>query len=83
LWASRGEQIEPGDLPALLRATLLDVRSGAVEPGVATAIAALAKASVAVSQDLELEARLARLEAAAGIAAPANVTNITSRKVGA
>jgi len=82
LWASRGEQIEPKDLPALLRATLLDVRSGTVEPGVATAIAALAKTSVALSHDLELESRISALEAQAGITTPNNVRSITSRKVG-
>jgi len=78
LWASRGEQIEPTDLPAILRATLLDVRSGAVEPGVAQALAALAKASVALSHDLELDERLAVLERAAGIV-PSNVTPLNRR----
>ncbi len=63
---------------AILRATLLDVRSGAVEPGVAQAIAALAKASVALSHDLELDERLAVLERAAGIV-PANVTPLNRR----
>lgn len=80
LWASRGEQIDPQDLPAILRGTLLDVRSGTVEPAVAGAIAMLAKTSVALSHDLELDARISALEAAAGIGTPANVRPI--RKVG-
>ncbi len=79
-WASTGEQIEPRDLPAILRACLLDVRLGKIEPSVASAIAALAKASVALSHDLELEARISALEAQAGVTAPANVRSIASRR---
>ncbi len=78
LWASRGEQIEPTALPAMLRATMVDVRAGVVEPGVAQALASLAKASVALSHDLEMEARLTALERAAGIT-PSNVTDINRR----
>ncbi len=75
LWASRGQEIEQGDLPAILRATMLDVRTGVIEPAVAQAIASLAKTSVALAHDLEMEARLAALERAAGITPP-NVTSI-------
>jgi len=75
LWASRGQEIEQGALPAILRATMLDVRTGVIEPAVAQAIASLAKTSVALAHDMELEARLAALEEAAGIS-PANVTSI-------
>jgi hypothetical protein len=78
LWASRGEQIEPTALPAMLRATMVDVRAGIVEPGVAQALAALAKASVALSHDLELDARLTALERVAGITPP-NVTHLNRR----
>jgi hypothetical protein len=67
-------------LPAILRACLLDVRLGKIEPSVASAIAALAKASVALSHDLELEARISALEAQAGVTAPANVRSIASRR---
>jgi hypothetical protein len=79
LWADKGEQIEPANLPAMLRATMVDVRAGIVEPGVAQAIASLAKTSVALATDLELESRLAALERAAGITPP-NVTSL--RRIG-
>ena len=58
---------------------MIDVRLGLVEPAVATAIATLAKTSVALSHDLELESRLAALERAAGITPP-NVTSL--RRIG-
>ncbi len=58
-----GDQIRQDDLPSILRATILDVRAGKIEPSVASAIATLAKTSVALSHDLELEQRIAALEA--------------------
>lgn len=67
-WAAAGREIDQADLPALIRATILDVRGGTVEPSVATAIAQLAKTAVALSNDLELTRRIEALEAAAGIA---------------
>ena len=75
LWAAKGDEIAQADLPAMLRATVLDVRLGLVEPAVAGAIATLAKTSVALAHDMELEARLAALERAAGITPP-NVTSL-------
>jgi len=54
---------------------MIDVRLGLVEPAVAGAIATLAKTSVALAHDMELEARLAALEEATGIS-PAKVTSI-------
>ena len=75
LWAAKGDEIAQADLPAMLRATVLDVRLGLVEPAVAGAIATLAKTSVALAHDMELEARLAALEEATGIS-PAKVTSI-------
>jgi len=78
LWASRGEQIEQKDLPAMLRATMVDVRAGIVEPGVAQALASLAKTSVALSHDLDLETRLAALERVAGVTPP-NVSHMNRR----
>ena len=80
LWASRGEQIEQKDLPAMLRATMVDVRAGIVEPGVAQAIASLAKTSVALATDLELVARIEALERATGIE-PDNVTSFLDRRI--
>ncbi len=63
LWAATGNAIDQDDLPAMLRAAILDVRVGKIEPSVASAIATLAKTSVQLSHDLELEARLTALEA--------------------
>lgn len=79
LWAARGEQIEPKDLPAMLRAAMLDVRLGTVEPAVAGAIATLAKTSVTLSHELDLVVRIEALERAAGITPP-SVTSI--RRIG-
>jgi hypothetical protein len=50
----------------MLKACILRVASGQMEPAQASAIAGLAKASVQLSQDLELEQRIAALEAAIG-----------------
>lgn len=66
LLAAAGEVIEPVDLPAMLRSCILKVAMGQMEPGQATAIAALAKASVSLSSGLEIAERLDRLEEAAG-----------------
>jgi len=79
LWAAKGDEIAQADLPAMLRSTMIDVRLGLVEPAVAGAIATLAKTSVALAHDLELEARLAALEEAAGISPP-NVTRLDRRR---
>jgi hypothetical protein len=62
-WAAIGEQLSPAQLPAMLRACLISVRDGTMEPAQASAIAGLAKTSVQLSHDLELEARIAALEA--------------------
>jgi hypothetical protein len=61
-----GDQIRQDDLPSILRATILDVRAGKIEPSVASAIATLAKTSVSLAHDLEHEGRIAALEAAIG-----------------
>ncbi len=63
-WAAIGQQIPDADLPNLLKATILDVRAGRVEPNVATAIAGLAKVAVQLHGDLDIERRLTDLEAA-------------------
>lgn len=65
VWASAGKQIRPHELPDLLRGCILRVASGQMEPAQASAIASLAKTSLQLSHDLELEARIAALEAAA------------------
>ncbi len=63
LWAATGNAVNQDDLPAMLRAAILDVRVGKIEPSVASAIATLAKTSVSLAHDLELEGRIAALEA--------------------
>lgn len=62
-WAAAGQVIENDDLPAMLRAAMLDLRIGRIEPAVATALATLAKASVAITVDIDLEKRIEALEA--------------------
>ncbi len=62
-WAAAGRQIRPEELPHMLKACILRVASGQMEPAQASAIAGLAKASVQLSHDLELEQRIAALEA--------------------
>lgn len=74
-WAAIGEQVRAEDLPAMLRAAMLSVKAGTLEPGQANAIAALAKTSLQLTHDLDLEARIAALEEAAGVL-PDNVRKI-------
>lgn len=62
-WAAAGREIADEDLPAILKATILDVRAGRIEPGVATSIATLAKTAVAITVDIDLEKRIEALEA--------------------
>jgi hypothetical protein len=66
-WAAIGREIDQADLPAVLRAAIAAVWEGPLEPSQASAIATLAKTSVAITNEIELEARIAALEAAAGI----------------
>jgi len=78
LWAAKGDEIAQADLPAMLRSTMIDVRLGLVEPAVATAIATLAKTSVALAHDMEIELRIAALERVAGVTPP-NVSHMNRR----
>ncbi len=71
-WAAIGEQLTPADLPAILRSCMFSVKSGHLEPSQAQAIASLAKTSVSITNEIELEARLSALEAAAGVNHPGN-----------
>lgn len=66
-WAAIGEQITPDQLPAILRACMISVRSGTLEPAQASAIATLAKTSVSITNEIQLEERIRALETAAGI----------------
>lgn len=67
-WAAIGREIPDDDLPAMLKAAIIDVKAGRIEPSVASAIANLAKTAVSLRGDLELETRIAALEEAAGTA---------------
>jgi hypothetical protein len=69
-WTAIGEQLTPADLPAILRACMFSVKSGTLEPSQAQAIGGLAKTSVSITSEIELEARIAALEAAAGVNQP-------------
>lgn len=66
-WAAAGDVIPQDDLPAFLRAAIIDVREGRLEPAVASAIATLAKTAVQLTAELEMEKRISALEAAAGM----------------
>ena len=48
-------------------ACMFSVKSGAMEPAQASAITGLAKATVSITNEIEMEQRLAALEQAAGI----------------
>ena len=61
-WAAIGREIPDADLPAVVKALIFSVRAGAVEPGVATCIANLAKTAVQLHGDLDVERRLQALE---------------------
>lgn len=71
-WAAIGEQLTPADLPAILRSCMFSVKSGHLEPSQAQAIASLAKTSVSITNEIELEKRLEALEQAAGMNQPGN-----------
>lgn len=66
-WAAIGDQMTAEDLPAILRACMISVKAGTLEPSQASAIAQLAKTSVSLSHDLELEQRIEALEAVAAV----------------
>lgn len=75
-WAAIGEQVSASDLPAILKACLFSVKSGAMEPAQASAITGLAKAAISITNEIELEKRLTALEQAAGIAQPTPIRRI-------
>lgn len=74
-WAAIGDQVGAEDIPAMLRACMLSVKAGTLEPSQAQAIASLAKTSVSVANELQLEERIRALEEAAGLA-PSNVRRL-------
>ena len=58
--------LAPNELAGLLSLTLTKVIAGQTEPGVGNAAANIARAIVAIREAVEIEERLAALEAAAG-----------------
>lgn len=66
-WAALGAALGDDDLPAILKSCMFAVRAGKMTPGEANAIATLARTSVQITGDLELEARIQELEKAAGM----------------
>ncbi len=65
-WAAIGREVPDEDLPAVIKALIFSVRSGAVEPAVATCIAGLAKTALQLHSDIDLERRIEALERDAG-----------------
>ncbi len=57
--------LTPAELQGFIGLALRGVLAGRIEPGVANAVATLARAAVAVREATEIETRLAALEAAA------------------
>jgi hypothetical protein len=60
--------LTPGELQGVIAVTLKAVFAGSKSPGIGQAVAALARAAISVREATELEERLTRLEAAAGVA---------------
>ncbi|MDF3043405.1 MAG: hypothetical protein K0Q71_6111 [Thermomicrobiales bacterium] len=61
------EALTPGEIQGYVAVALRGVLVGSITPGVANAVASLARAAVAVRAATELEERLAALEARAGV----------------
>ncbi len=57
----------PAELEGVIGLTITQVLAGAKAPGIGNAVAALARASIAIREATELEERLAALEAASGM----------------
>lgn len=63
-WTAAGEVLSSDDLPAMLRGAMIAVLQGTLEPSQANAIATLAKASVTITNEIELVERIEALERA-------------------
>lgn len=66
-WALIGSALEDTEIPAVLKSCMVAVRDGEMEPSRANAIAALARTAIQITGELELEQRIAALEAAAAM----------------
>lgn len=69
-WAELGATVGLGDLAAILKSCMFAVKDGEMAPSEATAIAALARAAVAITSEVEMADRIAALETAIGNAPP-------------
>jgi hypothetical protein len=61
-----GEALSPAELEGYVAVTLRAVLAGTITPGVANAVASLARAAVAVRESSALEGRIEELEVMAG-----------------
>jgi hypothetical protein len=59
----------PNEIQGFVAVALRGVMTGSITPGIANAVASLARAAVAVREATELEARLSELESLAGVGA--------------
>lgn len=75
-WAALGKELGNEDIPAILKSCMFAVRSGEMTPGEANAIATLARTAVQITGDLELEARIAELEAMMTVKPSSNVRRL-------
>jgi hypothetical protein len=62
-----GEAMLPAEIEGYVAVALRGVMVGSITPGIANAVASLARAAVVVRETTELEQRLAELESRAGI----------------
>jgi len=59
--------LDSDQILGLVGTTIVGVLAGRISPGVANAVASLARTSIAIGEAIETEARLAELERRAGI----------------
>ncbi len=65
--------LDVGQLQGIIGATIVGVLAGRITPGIANAVATLARASVSIRDAAETEERLAALERQAGFIGRSNV----------
>ncbi len=75
----RDSVMDPNDVSGLLSISMKKVATHAMEPGVGTALASMARALMAVQETAQLSDRLAELERLVGIE-PDNVTSLQERR---
>lgn len=75
----RDSVMDPADVSGLLSISMQKVATGAMEPGVGTALGSMAKALMSVQETAQLSDRLGELERLAGIE-PGNVISMERRR---